>query len=151
MRAVLIAGSFAVLGTFLGGCICREMPVQERLVDCTNSTLEFKMAVQHDPPYQFLLGLSPASPGELSFQGEILVRQSTGAVARIPIDSHNVTPCNWLHGASGYILTWGRTNREERLQSFLTKGQSYDVQVVFSEQPPMASSLWFSSMGKAGL
>jgi hypothetical protein len=109
------------------------------------------MAVQHDPPYQFLLGLSAASRGELSFRGEIIVSQSTGSVARIPVDSHNVTPCNWLYGCSGYILTWGRTNREDRLQSFLAKGRSYNVQVRFSEQPPMASSLWLSSMGKAGL
>jgi hypothetical protein len=151
MRVGLFAGCFAVLGAFLSGCICREMPIQDRLADCTNSTLQFKMAVRHDPPYQFLLGLSPASPGDLSFRGEIIVSQSTGTVARIPIDSQNVTPCNWLHGSSGYILTWERTNREDRLQSFLTKGRTYDVQVCFSKQPPVASSLWLSSMGKAGL
>ncbi len=151
MRAILIAGSLTVVGAVLGGCICREMPVQEKLADCTNSTLQFRMAVQHDPPYQFLLGLSPASSGELSFRGEIIVRQSTGAVTRIQVGSDNVTPCNWLHGYSGYILTWGRTNREDQLRNFLAKGRTYDVEVRFSERPPIASSIWLSSMGKAGL
>jgi len=127
------------------------MPVQEKMADCTSGTLQFKMAVQHDPPYQFLLGLSAASPGELSFRGEIMVSQGTGTVARIPIDSRNVTPCNWLHGSSGYILTWGRTNRRDRLESFLAKGSSYDVEVRFSEPPPVGSSLWLSSMGQARL
>lgn len=73
MRAVLTAGSLAALGMFLSGCVCKEIPVQEKLVDCTSGTLQFKMAVQHDPPYQFLLGLAAASPGELSFRGEIMV------------------------------------------------------------------------------
>ena len=151
MQAIIRASGLVLLSALVGGCICKEVPVQERLADCTNGTLQFKMTVQHDPPYQLLLGLSPASPGELSFSGEIIVSQSTRNVARLPITSHAVTPCNWLRGYSGYILTWGMTNRDDRLQSFLTKGQTYDVEVRFVEQPPAASSLWLSSMGKVGL
>lgn len=149
MRAFLKGNWCGLVAVLLSGCGCKDIPVEERLIACTNRTLRFKMTVEHDPPYQFLLGLSRPSPGALSFRGEIVVSQSTGEVARIPIDGRNVTPCNWLHDSSGYILTWSRTNQGERLQTFLAKGRAYHVEVIFVEQPPAESSLWLSSVGKA--
>ena len=149
MRSLLTATGFAVAAV-LSGC-CKDVPVEHRLADCTNSTLRFQMTVQEFPPYQFVLGMPPTATGQLSFRGEVVVSQSTGTVARVPIGSDAITPCNWLAGHSGYILTWGRTNRTDRLQSFLTRGQTYDVEVRFSEQPPPESSFWLSAMGRVGL
>lgn len=150
MRSLItFIGLLVVAG--LSGCVCKDVPVERRLADCTNSTLRFQMTVQEFPPYQFVLGMPPGATSQLSFRGEVVVSQSTGTVARVPISSDAITPCNWLAGHSGYILTWGRTNRGERLESFLTRGQSYDVEVRFSEQPPPESSFWLSAMGRVGL
>ena len=86
----------------------------------------------------------------ISFRGEIILRQQTGTVARIPIGSHEMTSCNWLPALDGYILTWQRTNRTERISDLLARGQNYDVEVTFTQLPPPESSLWFTSMGTSG-
>jgi hypothetical protein len=146
---ITLTGLAAVAG--LSGCFCKDVPVEHRLADCTNSTLRFQISVQEFPPYQFVLGMPPGAPSHLSFRGEVVVSQSTGTVARVPIGSDAITSCNWLDGHSGYILTWHRTNRADRLESFLTRGQTYDVVVRFSEPPPPESSFWLSAMGRVGL
>ena len=144
-----LGGSAALL--LLVGCFCTDAPKQERLSDCTNSVLQFQMTCQHSPPYQFVLGLpAQTTSGPISFRGEILLRQGTGTVARFLIGSHEMKSCNWLPGLDGYILTWQRTNRTERPSDLLTQGQTYDVEVMFSQLPPRDSSLWFSSMGTTG-
>jgi hypothetical protein len=135
----------------LAGCGIADTPVEQRLADCTNSTIRFQMTVRERPPYQFVLGLPETAPRQFGFVGEIVVRQSTGTVARVPISSQDITGCNWLPGLSGYILTWGRTNRADKLERFLTRGQTYEVEVQFTEPPPPESSLWLSAMGKVGL
>ena len=132
-----------------------SIPKREKLADCTSDSFSFTMAVRYHEPYQFVLGLPHTSPQELSFRGEVQLRQSTGLVARISISSDDVAPCNWLapkpgSGLAGYILTWSRTNRGERLSEILTRGQSYEVQVRFSQPPPRDSSLWLSSIGRVG-
>lgn len=131
--------------------VCMDTPKYEKLADCNTNALAFTMTCEHSPPYEFVFGLGPSHKGPLAFRGEIVVQQSTGAVARIQIDSDHITPCNWLAGAGldGYILTWSRTNAGERLSKLLRRGQSYDVHVAFSEVPPTDSSLWFSSIGRA--
>ena len=151
MRSLAKQTGIAVIAALLGGCVCKDVPVEQRLADCTNSTLRLQMTVQEFPPYQFVLGMPPTATGEMTFRGEVIVSQSTGTVARVQISSEDFTPCNSLEGLSGYILTWGRTNEAERLDSFLTRGQTYDLEVHFSELPPPESSLWLSSMGRVGL
>src|SRR5947208_1384237 len=84
-----------VVAAFLGGCVCKDVPVAQRLADCTNSTLRFQMTVKDFPPYQFVLGMSQTATGQLSFRGEIIVNQNTGTVTRVPIASHDITSCNW--------------------------------------------------------
>ena len=83
-------------------------------------------------------------------RGEIVLRQSTGVVARLPISAQDITPCSWLNsaspGLSGYILTWSRTNHGERLSEIVRRKQTYDVHVAFVQPPPPRSSLWWSSM-----
>ena len=149
MHTPLRIGSIAFLVGFITGCVGAHVPKEQKLVDCTNSTLHFEMHVQDFPPYQFVLGLPPGiNPG--SFRGELTISQSTGTVARVPVSSDALTPCNWLEGHSGYILTWARTNSGERLRTFLVRGQKYDVQVHFSPPPPLESSLWLSSIRKVG-
>ncbi len=132
-----------------------SIPKREKLADCTSESLSFPMTVRYYEPYQFVLGLPHSSTGQLSFRGEVQIRQSTQLVARIPISSDDITPCNWLdprpgQGLAGYILTWSRTNRGERLSEILVRGQSYDMQVRFSQSPPRDSSLWLSSTGRVG-
>ena len=134
MRQFITAAGFAVVAALFSGCQ-REAPVERRLADCTNSTLRFQMTVQEFPAYYFVLGMPQTATGQLSFHGEVVVSQSTGTVARVAIGSDDITPCNWLHGFSGYILNWGRTNQADRLESFLKRGQTYDVEVRFSEPP----------------
>jgi hypothetical protein len=129
------------------------IPKREKLADCTSESLSFPMTVRYHDPYQFVLGLPHSSTGQLSFRGEVEIRQSTQLVARIPISSDDITPCNWLDpkpGLAGYILTWSRTNRGERLSEILSRGRSYDLQVAFSQSPPRDSSLWLSSIGRVG-
>jgi hypothetical protein len=130
----------------LTGC---DVPQAQKLADCTTNNLDFRMRVQHSPPYQFVLGVPLTQTGKLSFRGEIILRQSTDVVARIPIDSQNMTSCNWLNRSpdlSGYILTWSRTNYGERLSEMLVRKQTYDVHITFDEAPPTNSSLWLSSI-----
>jgi hypothetical protein len=138
---ILFVGALA-----LTGC---EVPQQQKVADCTTNSLDFSMTVEYSRPYAFVLGIPQSQTGQLSFRGEIVLQQNTGIVARIPISSHDVTPCSWLDstaGLSGYILTWGGTNQEDRLSDVLVQRQTYDVHVTFDEPPPITSSLWLSSM-----
>lgn len=75
----------------LSGCVCKDVPVERRLADCTNSTLRFQMIVQDFPPYQFVLGMPQGATSQLSFRGEVVVSQSTGTVARVLIGSDAMT------------------------------------------------------------
>ena len=136
-----------VVPNLLGG----KIPMTQKLIDCTNNLLTFQMACPNLPPYQFLLSVLAPETNGLTFQGDLTIRQGNRLVARIPIGSSDLTPCNWLHQASldGYILTWSRTNQAERLSELLQPSQTYDVQVAFAKLPPPHSSLWLSSMGKA--
>ena len=150
MRSLSIIIGLAVIAS-LSGCGIADTPVRQRLADCTNSTIRFQMTVEERPPYQFVLGMPVTASGQFSFLGEIVVSQNARTVVRVPISSQNITACNWLPGLSGYILTWGRTNRADKLERFLTRGQTYEVEVQFTESPPPESSLWLSAMGKIGL
>ena len=129
------------------------IPKREKLADCTSKRLSFPLTFRYHPPYQFLLGVSYTSPGAVDFRGEIELRQATGTVTRILISSDQLTECDWLDrepGIKGYILTWSRTNRGDQLSDILVTGQTYDVRVAFSQDPPRGISLWLSSMGKVG-
>lgn len=150
MRSNTIIIGFAVIAS-LSGCGIVDTPVQQQLAVCTNSTIQFQMTVRERPPYEFVLGMPKTASGQFNFLGEIVVSQSTGTVVRVPISSRDMTECNWLPGLSGYILTWGRTNRADELERFLIRGQTYEIRVQFDELPPPESSLWLSAMGKIGL
>ena len=146
LLAVGMVGYFA-----LPHLVCTEIPKRQKLAECNTNALAFTMTCDHSPPYQLVLGLGPSHTGPIAFHGEVIIQQSTGTVARIQVGSDHITPCNWLPGLDGYILTWNRTNAGERLGELLRRGQRYDVRVAFSETPPSGSSLWFSSMGRAKL
>jgi hypothetical protein len=113
--------------------VCTDVPERQKLTDCTANALAFTMTCDHSPPYQFVLGVPPSHTGPFAFRGEVIIEQSTGTVARIQIGSEHMTPCNWLPGLDGYILTWNRTNAGERLGELLRHGQSYNVRVAFTE------------------
>lgn len=131
------------------------IPKREKLADCKSESLSFPLVVNYDAPYNLVLGLPHSSTGLFSFRGVMELRQSTQLVARIPINSDDLTWCNWLEpkpglGLAGYILNWSRTNSGERLDEILRKGQNYDAHITFSQKPPEDSSLWFTSIGKVG-
>lgn len=151
MRSLLISFALAAIALF-SGC-CTHVPVSHRLASCTNSTLRFQMKMPRTdfPPYQFLLALPKTTTGQLSFHGEIVVSQSTGTIARVPISSDAATPCGWIEGHSSYVLTWGCLNLPTKPWSVLERGHTYDVEVWFSEQPPPESSLWLSAIWTARL
>src|ERR1017187_3862800 len=118
------------------GC---EVPQRQKLADCTTNTLDFSMTVQYSPNYSFVLGVPHSETGQINFRGEILLRQSTGVVARIPVSSGDITPCNWLHSRpdlSGYVLAWSRTNHGDRLSDVLVQKQTYSVHVFLSSRHP---------------
>jgi hypothetical protein len=149
VAALLVLG---VIGYFvLPRLVCTDVPERQKLAECNTNALAFTMTCDHSPPYQFVLGLGQSHTGPIAFHGEVLIRQSTGTVATIQVGSDHITPCNWLPGLDGYVLTWNRTNAGERLGEVLRPGQRYDVRVAFSETPPTGSSLWFSSMGRTKL
>jgi len=153
----LSAAFGALLLTALSsGCFCKDTPREQKLADCTTNALAFRVAWPTGELFQIVLGVPYADTNALAFRGELVFRQSTGTVARVPIGSHDVTPCNWLDNhasaphVAGYILTWGRTSVTERLDHLFAKGQRYDVEVRFSEPPPTTSTLWLHWIGQIG-
>ncbi len=149
-KHIKVALALLVLGV-IGYLALPDVPKRVKLADCNTNSVAFTMTYDHSPPYHFVLGLNPSHTGLLAFRGEVVIQQSTGTVARIAVGSDHSTPCNWLPGLDGYILTWNRTNTGERLDELLRRGQSYAVRVAFAEAPPTDSSLWFASMGRARL
>jgi len=155
LKIVVWLGIAALVWTgfvFYAAYFVIDSPKREKVADCTSSNLTFALTVRHRPNYHFVIGM-PRSSEPPSFRGEIRMLQGTGLVARIPISSDDLMQSTWLHSnpeLTGYILTWSRTNRNERLGNILTRGQRYNVEVSFSQPPPTNSSLWFSSLGKVG-
>ena len=135
----------------LGGCFCADVPQAQKLADCTSNEFSFKLSWPTGKLFQVVLGVPYTDTNALTFDGELVFRQNTGTVARVALTSDDVTPCNWLDNqtthprGAGYILTWGRTNT---LSPLFTKGQTYDVNVRFTEAPPPTSTLWLHWIGQ---
>ena len=130
-------------------CAGCDVPRRQKLVDCTTNHSDFPMRVEYSAPYYFVLGVPKSNGGQVNFRGELVLRRTNNVIARIPISSKDITPCNWLHSApdlSGYVLGWQRTNSVPKLEDVLVRGETYDVQIAFDEQPPAGSSLWLSSV-----
>jgi hypothetical protein len=132
------------------------VPREQKLTDCTTNALAFRVAWPTGELFQIVLGVPYPDTNALAFRGELIFRQGTGTVARVPVSSQDVTACNWLDNhasaphVAGYILTWSRTNVAERLDHLFTKGQSYDVEIHFTEPPPPTSTLWLHWIGQIG-
>jgi hypothetical protein len=151
--AYATASAALLLAALSSGCFCKATPREQKLADCTTNALAFRLAWPTGELFQVVLGVPYTDTNALSFRGELVFRQSTGTVARVPVGSHDVTSCNWLDNhasaphVAGYILTWSRTNA---LDSLFTKGQSYDVEVRFNEPPPPTSTLWLHWIEQIG-
>jgi hypothetical protein len=128
--------------------VVKDVPVAQKLADCTNAVLTCDFLPTNRPPYHFVLGLRRSTATELRFRGELVISRSNSVLVRIPISSTDIRPCNWLGGMEGYVLTWSRTNEMDRLDALLLHRESYQLRAEFSELPPASSSLWFESMGK---
>lgn len=154
-RSLITAFTVLVLTGFSSGCFCTDTPRQQKLADCTTNSLAFSLTWPTGELFQIVLGVPYPDTNALTFHGELVFRQSTGTVARVPVSSEDITPCNWLDNQAtdprvgGYILTWGRTNDAQRLDGVFTKGQSYDANVHFTESPPLTSTLWLHWIGHA--
>lgn len=124
-------------------------PQDQILTACTANDITFDLTIVHHPPYHIVLGLlTPIEAGKvLNFSGELKITQSNVLVTAIRINSENVTRTLDLKGIDGYILTRDRTNKNERLESFLKKGQTYTIGVHFDHAPPSGSALWLRSRG----
>lgn len=152
MRQLILKPTLACLfaALVLSACLPRT-PHSEKLADCTNSIIRFELTVRTYPGYHFALGVPGSETNSLNFRGEVTISQSTGVVAAFPISSEDVVSCNWLGNLKGYVLTWSLTNRGEHLRERLVRGQTYDVEVQFSDMPPPTSSLWLGSIGRVGM
>jgi hypothetical protein len=145
LTTICVALFLAVLSS---GCFCKEVPREKKLADCTTNALTFRVTWPTGELFQIVLGVPYSATNGLTFRGELVFRQTTGIVARMPVSSEDVTPCNWLDNhagaphVAGYILTWSRTNDTKRLDHLFAKGQTYDVETRFSESPPQTSTLW---------
>ena len=145
-----------LLAVLSSGCFCKDVPREQKLADCITNALAFRVVWPTGELFSIVLGVPYTDTNALAFRGELVFRQRTGTVARVPVGSHDVTPCNWLanHASAphvaGYILTWSRTNATERLDHLFAKGQSYDVEVHFTEPPPATSTLWLHWIGQIG-
>ena len=114
--------SFFIAAVVCASCMVGLVPEEQKLAEFTTNNLDFSMTVQYSAPYDFVLGVPKSETGPLNFRGEMVLRQSTGVVARIPVSSEDIHPCNWLHSApdlSSYILTWSHTNHGEILDDVL--------------------------------
>lgn len=150
LKVVVAIMAVGTIGYFaLPRLVCMETLERQKLADCDTTTLAFTMTCDHSPPYQFVLGIGSPHSQTNAFRGEIILKQSTRTVAKIPISSQDMQSCNWLAGLDAYILTWNRTNAGERVSELLHHGKTYDVIVNFAEGPPSDSSLWFTSIGRA--
>lgn len=85
-----------VLTSISSGCFCKDTPREQKLADCTTNAFAFRLAWPTGQLFQVVLGVPYADTNALNFRGELVFRQSTGMVARVPVGSHDVTPCNWL-------------------------------------------------------
>jgi hypothetical protein len=135
-----------LLALFRVRWVVKEVPVAQKLADCTNAVLTCDFVPTNRPRYHFVLGLPRGRATELRFRGELIISQTNRVLVRIPISSGDIRPCNWLPGMEGYVLTWTRTNEMDRLGALLLHSQSYQLRAEFLELPPTSSSLWFESM-----
>ena len=136
------------------GCLSKDRPQKQKLAVCTTNALAFSVDWPNGKLFQIVLGVPYTDTNVLTFRGELIFRQRGGTVANVRVTSQDVTACNWLDNqatsphVAGYILTWCRTNTAERLDHLFTKGQSYDVEVHFTEPPPPTSTLWLHWIGQ---
>ena len=156
IRSLITGFATLLIAGLSSSCFCTATPRQQKLADCTTNSLAFRLIWPAGDLFQIVLGIPYQDTNALTFRGELVFRQSTTTIVRVPIGSYDVTPCNWLENhasaphVAGYILTWSRTNASERLDHLFTKGQSYDVEVQFTEPPPPTSTLWLHWIGEVG-
>src|SRR5690606_24172125 len=84
------------LALMLIGCFHKATPREQKLADCTTNEFALRVTWPTGELFQVVLGVPYANTNELSFRGELVFRQATRTVARVPVGSHDVTPCNWL-------------------------------------------------------
>jgi hypothetical protein len=137
-----------LLPLLLTGCSLKQVLREQKLADCATNTVYFKLTWPAGQLFQIVLGVPYSETNALAFRGEMVFRQGAEIIARVPVSSEDVKPCNWLDSqkdaphVAGLILTWQRKNETERFDRLLAKGRTYDVEATFSNSPPQSSSLW---------
>jgi len=120
---------------------------------CTTNVIGFSVSIDRGIPSALVLAVPRSSTNALSFSGEVIVSRATGMVARIPIGTVNLMPCNWIHqrpDLADYILTWNTNKAAGRFFDALSNGEPSNILITFSKVPPPECSLWFSSIKLVG-
>jgi hypothetical protein len=148
LRFVGIACALIILNV---ACVRKDVPKERHLVDCNTNSLRFLFAVEEQPPYQLVIALPKVIPFDSEgrrvptklrlpkFQAEAVLTGASGSPLHIRFSSDQAKWCNWLkrdHGLEAFILC----------KLPLKKGEVYDVQISFSDAPPLGCSLWLSGM-----
>ena len=123
-----------------------DFPHSIKLVDCTNSTVQFHLRVPKGNTFALLLSLpteKPDSKSPLKFSGRVYISDGTLATIEFPIDLKYSESCNWLKDSSSLILTGLFTNSPP-LGQLIRVQKDYDFKIVFDEPPPVSTSIWLS-------
>ena len=164
MRKLLLA--LLILEFFLVGCDSVFSPPQERkLVDLKSQQVNFTMQCPRGKSFRLLLGVpeakvdwlkqNPKVPKAPPFQGQLTISQNSKQICSFPISSNNTNRSNWLDKkglAGGYIIHTSPVPKSQdfgqSLDQYIQSGQTYQISITFSKQPPRNTSLWLSWLGR---
>lgn len=127
-------------------CLLARFPRMTKLADCKSDAFKVEFKVVTEPPYHLVIALPVNRTNQVSFRGEILLREEHQATT-IQVNSEDMFPCAWLKGEDAYILTWSQTNRT-KLDSSIVRGKINVLEFKFSEAPPRGSSIWLRSTAR---
>ncbi len=145
-RKLVVAALIVVF--ILGSLLClytAQVPAMRRMTGLAAAETIIELTPHYHPPYHLLIGVPSSSEDPPRFAGTLELTSSGGKRVTIPIDSESSTKSNWLHSPSetGYILGW---TQQPRLSDVLQRGETYQLRISFSGEPPPESSLWFLSI-----
>lgn len=126
------------------------IPRSIKLIDCTNSALEFNLRLPKGYSYNFVLatpgmGMVLKSPYTFSGNVRILGETNQNQPTAFPIGSELAQQCNWLEMDGipySFALTGFRNSNCPSLDHLIHGAKDYDVKIVFSQPPPTSTSIW---------
>jgi hypothetical protein len=129
----------------LPSALLARFPHRQKLADCSADSFKAELKVATGPPYHLFVVLPTAGTNGVKFSGQVEISRNSELVETISIGSNDLYPTAWLKGQNCQILTWSQTNRA-KLKAAIMRGQSHTFEFLFSETPPLGSSVWLSSL-----